>query len=255
MGGQWRELQGPPINNFLEVIPKTLLKGMTSFKKIRPSHLNSLSLKLQLLAPFKQSPGRFLVKATKIEEKISKPIQTWGPGTVDYCDLEEQTGPKKNLKHVSITSKCEHDDGRSVEKTPRTSHQQFRWGHSKDLIEGHDVIQKNKTLTFKSLSSKLYLHGSTGSCLSSITKSAHIQHPLVIELNQPPFCTDDQKISLKSLKKRHKKRNDVQTMKSLSYFCISTRFTHIDRFSSKPKWDTAVIHLLWCLLSPTLAWS
>jgi len=69
MGGQWRELQGPPINNFLEVIPKTLLKGMTSFKKIRPSHLNSLSSKLQLLAPFKQSPGRFLVKATKIEKK------------------------------------------------------------------------------------------------------------------------------------------------------------------------------------------
>ena len=125
-----------------------------------------------------------------------------------------------------------------MEKTPRASHQQFRWGHSKDLIEGHDVIQKNKTLTFKSLSSKLYLHGSTGSWLSSITKSCwrcSTHSTSISNWTQPTTILHWRStISLKSLKKRNKKRNGVQTMKSLSYFCISTRFTHRDRFSSKP---------------------
>ena len=91
----------------------------------------------------------FLFQSHKDWEKISKPIQTLRTWYSRLLWSQRTNRSEKNLKYVSITSKCEHDDGRSVERTPSASHQQFSWGHSKDLIEGHDVIQKNKTLTFK----------------------------------------------------------------------------------------------------------
>ena len=44
MGGQWRELQGPPINNFLEVIPKTLFQGHDVIQKNKTLTFKSIKL-------------------------------------------------------------------------------------------------------------------------------------------------------------------------------------------------------------------
>ena len=99
----------------------------------------------------------FLFQSHKDWGKISKPIQTLRTWYSRLLWSQRTNRSEKNLKYVSITSKCEHDDGRSVERTPRASHQQFSWGHSKDLIEGHDVIQKIRPSHLNSLSSKLQL--------------------------------------------------------------------------------------------------